>query len=192
MKLGDHLVQCDITGQVCFASETTKTWRGLIASNQNWDIRHPQLDINVPPEDVSVQDARPFNSEDEEVGSDVLENGSVVLNDASIEQSGGAAMMTFYPDGTLDFNGVDQTGQWWNQGSTTNIGNFFQIRFTRYAEVGMVTGVAGITGQWLSLSQSKSIATVFSGVGSLDYYVEIKSIVDDEIKATAAIVHQQT
>lgn len=57
---GDHLIQCDVTGQVCLRSEARKTWRGTLVSNQNWDPKHPQLIINVPPEDVSINNARPF------------------------------------------------------------------------------------------------------------------------------------
>lgn len=60
---GDHKIQCDITGQVCLRSEARLTWDGLLVSNQNWDVRHPQLDIHVPPEDISVANARPFKSE---------------------------------------------------------------------------------------------------------------------------------
>ena len=60
---GDHLIQCDVTGQVCLRSEASMTWRGLLVSNQNWDPKHPQLTIDVPPEDISVRDARPFKSD---------------------------------------------------------------------------------------------------------------------------------
>jgi hypothetical protein len=82
---GDHLVQCDITGQVCLRSETKKTWRGLLVSKQNWDPKHPQLTINVPPEDVSVRDARPFKSSFEEVGSDIVDEGNVNITDQDVE-----------------------------------------------------------------------------------------------------------
>ncbi len=63
MKLGDHLVQCDVTGQVCFKSEARLTWRGLLVSNQNWDRKHPQLTIEIDgSEDVAVMSARPFKA----------------------------------------------------------------------------------------------------------------------------------
>lgn len=55
---GDYLIQCDVSGQTCLRSEARKTWRGTLVSNQNWDVKHPQLTINVPPEDISVPDAR--------------------------------------------------------------------------------------------------------------------------------------
>ncbi len=79
---GDHLIQCDITGQVCLRSEARMTWRGLLASNQNWDPKHPQLTINVPPEDISVKDARPFKSE--ELASTIPSGGSVQITDQTI------------------------------------------------------------------------------------------------------------
>ena len=81
---GDHLIQCDITGQVCLRSEARMTWRGLLVSNQNWDPKHPQLTIDVPPEDISVRDARPFKSSCEEVGADVVNTGFVQLTDQEI------------------------------------------------------------------------------------------------------------
>lgn len=59
---GDHLIQCDVTGQVCRRSEARMTWRGLLVSKQNWDPKHPQLTIDVPPENIAVPDARPFKS----------------------------------------------------------------------------------------------------------------------------------
>jgi len=81
---GDHLIQCDITGQVCLRSEASLTWDGLLVSNQNWDPKHPQLTINVPPEDISVPDARPFKSSCEVVGSDVVNTGTVQLTNQTI------------------------------------------------------------------------------------------------------------
>lgn len=57
---GDHLIQCDITGQVCLRSEAKLTWDGLLVSKQNWDVKHPQLIIRTQPEDISVRNARPF------------------------------------------------------------------------------------------------------------------------------------
>jgi hypothetical protein len=78
---GDHLIQCDVTGQVCLRSEARMTWRGLLVSRQNWDPKHPQLTINVPPEDISVRDARPFKSSCQPVGSDVVDTGAVSISD---------------------------------------------------------------------------------------------------------------
>ena len=82
--LGDHLIQCDITGQVCLRSEARLTWRGLLVSKQNWDPRHPQLDIRVPPEDISVPDARPFKGEFQSFGSDIVNDGVVQISDQII------------------------------------------------------------------------------------------------------------
>lgn len=81
---GDHLIQCDITGQVCLRSEARMTWRGLLVSNQNWDPKHPQLTINVPPEDISIQDARPFKFSFETTGSSIQDTGIVALTDQEI------------------------------------------------------------------------------------------------------------
>ena len=85
--LGDHLIQCDITGQVCLRSEARMTWRGTLVSNQNWDVKHPQLTINVPPEDISVPDARPFKSTNEPEGSDILDSGIVNITDQEVDFS---------------------------------------------------------------------------------------------------------
>lgn len=84
---GDHLIQCDITGQVCLRSEARMTWRGTLVSKQNWDPKHPQLTINVPTEDISVPDARPFKSTDEPDGTSILDNGSVSLSDQEVDFS---------------------------------------------------------------------------------------------------------
>jgi hypothetical protein len=81
---GDHLVQCDITGQVCLRSETKHTWNGLLVSKQNWDVKHPQLTIRLKAEDISVRDARPFKSSNQAVGSDVIQDGLVVLTDQQV------------------------------------------------------------------------------------------------------------
>lgn len=72
------------------------TWRGLLVSNQNWDPKHPQLTINVPPEDISVPDARPFKSSFETVGSDIQDTGSVFLTDLSVGPE-------LFPIGKLSF-----------------------------------------------------------------------------------------
>lgn len=82
---GDHLIQCDITGQVCLRSEAKMTWRGLLVSNQNWDPKHPQLTITISPEDISVRDARPFKSSFQEFGSDIVNDGNVNLTNQDIE-----------------------------------------------------------------------------------------------------------
>lgn len=89
LKLGDHLIQCDVTGQVCFRSEATLTWRGILASNQNWDRKHPQLTINVFPEDISAANARPFKSTDETFGSDIVDDSSdsVSISDQTVEST---------------------------------------------------------------------------------------------------------
>ncbi len=93
---GDHLIQCDVSGQVCLRSEARMTWRGLLVSNQNWDPKHPQLTINVPPEDISVPDARPFKSNFE---PNITDNGSVFLTDLVIEGIGSVFLTNLIIEG---------------------------------------------------------------------------------------------
>ena len=61
-RMNDYKIQCDITGQVCMRSEAKLTWDGLLVSKQNWDVKHPQLVIRTHTENISVANARPFQS----------------------------------------------------------------------------------------------------------------------------------
>jgi hypothetical protein len=60
---GEHLVISDISGQKIRSSDSIKDWRGLIMERDNWSEKHPQLDIKPRAEDISVQDARPRQSD---------------------------------------------------------------------------------------------------------------------------------
>lgn len=68
IKLNDHLVQSDISGQTVLASETVMTWKGLRVHKNEYDPRHPQLDIHYVPENIAVDDPRPFSGVDAETG----------------------------------------------------------------------------------------------------------------------------
>lgn len=68
IKRGDHLVQSDISGQTMLASESMKTWKGLVVHYSEFDPRHPQLDIHYVPEKIAVDDPRPFTGTDLETG----------------------------------------------------------------------------------------------------------------------------
>lgn len=184
---GDHLIQCDITGQVCLRSEARMTWRGLLVSNQNWDPKHPQLTINVPPEDISVRDARPFNSSCEEVGSDVVDTGFVQLTDQDIPLASSATytltstgLVTTSAAGTL-------SGEWWSQSpnETPTIGNFYQVMVTVVQTTGGT--LSGFFDQWVSLSAARTWTLESDNDVGADLFFQIRSILDLEVKATATI-----
>lgn len=192
MKLGDHLVQCDVTGQVCFRSEASLTWRGTLVSNQNWDPRHPQLDIYITgDENVSVTDARPFQGTDAPQNSDITNNGLAVISDADVDV-GASGFITFTNDGILDLNGSPIVGEWWDQGETDGIGNFYQLRVTRSTQSGAIDSITGLTSVFNSLSNDATVSVSFSGVGEVTFYCEIKSIITDEIIATGSIILRRT
>ena len=58
-RSGDHLVQCDRCGSIIYASDARKDWDGKLVCEDDWDGRHPQLDIKIPVETGGVKDARP-------------------------------------------------------------------------------------------------------------------------------------
>jgi hypothetical protein len=60
---GNHWIISDISGQKIRRSQAVKDWRGLIMEKDNWSEKHPQLDIKPRAEDISVQDARPRQSD---------------------------------------------------------------------------------------------------------------------------------
>jgi len=192
MKLGDHLVQCDVTGQVCFRSEASLTWRGTLVSNQNWDPRHPQLDIYISgDEDISVKDARTFQGEDEAQSSDITDNGNAVISDADIDV-GASGFITFTNNGNLNLNGSLVLNEWWDQGETDGIGNFYQIRITRSTQSGALDSITGLTSAFNSLVNDVNVTVSFSGIGEVTFYCEIKSIITDEITATGSIILRRT
>jgi hypothetical protein len=58
-KLGDHLVVCDRTGFVRYASETRKEWNGLRTWTRAWFPRQPQDLVRGLTDDLFVEDPRP-------------------------------------------------------------------------------------------------------------------------------------
>ena len=56
---GDFLRICDICGKRCLASQTRKTWDGLITCLADWDRKHPQLTMRGLPDRQAVYDPRP-------------------------------------------------------------------------------------------------------------------------------------
>ena len=59
LKLGDHYVIDDVTGQKVPASETRKQWNGAVVSRENFEPRHPQDFVKGRPERYRVRDPRP-------------------------------------------------------------------------------------------------------------------------------------
>lgn len=58
-KPGDHLVTCDRCGFTIYASESKKTWDGLIVCPEDWEPRHPQDFVRGKEDKQSVDNARP-------------------------------------------------------------------------------------------------------------------------------------
>ena len=57
-KSGDHLVTCDRCGFTIYASESKKTWDGLVVCEADYEPRHPQTWF-VRADNQSVKDPRP-------------------------------------------------------------------------------------------------------------------------------------
>jgi hypothetical protein len=56
---GDHLVVCDRTGFVVYASDTVKEWTGLRVRRESAEQRHPQDHVKGRIDRQGVPDARP-------------------------------------------------------------------------------------------------------------------------------------
>ena len=56
---GDFLRICDICGKRCKASETRKTWDGLITCLADWDPKQPTLTIRATYDRQSAPEPRP-------------------------------------------------------------------------------------------------------------------------------------
>lgn len=185
---GDHLIQCDITGQTCLRSEARMTWRGLLVSNQNWDVKHPQLTINVPPEDISVPDARPFKSSDSVVGSDILQESTVSISDQTVLFTGGTPVYTLTNKGlviTTDDGTITQ--EWWGKSpvETDVIGNFFQVKASVIDSAN--ANPVGIFGVWQSLVTNQSWTIDNATDGGVDIFVQIRDIATSTVIDSATI-----
>ena len=56
---GDFLRICDLSGQVCYASDTVKLWNGLIVKRSWYEPRNPQDFIRASADRQVVADPRP-------------------------------------------------------------------------------------------------------------------------------------
>ena len=187
MKLGDHLVQCDVTGQVCFRSEASLTWRGLLVSNQNWDRRHPQLDIRVEGENIAVKDARPFKGSFQTVSSDILDTGTAQFTDKNFNAVANLGSFQFTNNGQYaDFSGF-ASGEWWSNEPTDEIGNFFQLRVSVNQTSGDIAGITGDIGAWVSLASFRGYTVNFNATGQVIFYAELRDTQDLNIEASGFI-----
>lgn len=57
--LGDWNAICDVCGFLYKASQMKERWDGLMVCSLDWELRHPQDMLRVPPEDQSVPWSRP-------------------------------------------------------------------------------------------------------------------------------------
>ena len=62
-RLGDYLMQCDLSGQIFWASEMREMWDGKWVAKIYWEERHPQDFVRGGHDDTSVPVARPESTE---------------------------------------------------------------------------------------------------------------------------------
>jgi len=188
---GDWLIQCDVTGQVCRRSEASLTWRGLLVSNQNWDVKHPQLTIRVPPEDISISDARPFKGVDGGGLSvaDYQENPSGGWPDGglttaqSVNLSDQTILFTDdFPAYQLDSSGRATAGdagiidrQWWTLSPLpqATVGKFHQVQATFVSNTGVE--ISGPFGSFVNLDVTR-IWNIVGGDGIAVVQIQIRQI----------------
>lgn len=53
---GTHNAISDYSGQKYKRKDMKLTWDGYLVGADEWEEKHPQLDIRVPPEDISIKD----------------------------------------------------------------------------------------------------------------------------------------
>ncbi len=199
---GDHLIQCDVTGQVCLRSEARMTWRGLLVSNQNWDVKHPQLTIRVPPEDISIPDARPFKGAD---------GGGLSVAEFQQDPTGGwndsglssAAYVQItdkeissdenFPTYRLTHQGIAIAGddgvvddEWWSQSPLPieTIGQFYQVKAKLLSNDSVE--ISGIFDQYINLQDDREW-TITGGTGTAIVEFKIRELFTGTIKDTANI-----
>ena len=61
--MGDHNVISDRSGQKLKRSECRYTWDGLLVGKDEWEEKHPQLELRGRDEKIAVPDTRPRNNE---------------------------------------------------------------------------------------------------------------------------------
>lgn len=64
---GDHKVLCDICGLTYMRSQTRLQWNNLLACDDCFDPKHPQLNIRGKADKQSVDIARPESENDEDL-----------------------------------------------------------------------------------------------------------------------------
>jgi len=52
-KVGRWSVICDVCGFRFQNTEVKKRWDGLIVCEKDWEVKHPQLSIRIPKEDIT-------------------------------------------------------------------------------------------------------------------------------------------
>lgn len=58
-RKGDFYRICDRTGLKVWASETRRTWDGLIVAKDQWEPKHPQENVRAKADRQAVPDPRP-------------------------------------------------------------------------------------------------------------------------------------
>lgn len=58
-KMGDWNVISDRSGQKLKRSDCRYTWQGWLVGMNEWEPRHPQLDVRGRDEEIAVPDSRP-------------------------------------------------------------------------------------------------------------------------------------
>ncbi len=58
-KMNDWNVISDQSGQKLKRSECLYTWEGYLVGKNEWEPRHPQLDVRGRDEQIAVPDSRP-------------------------------------------------------------------------------------------------------------------------------------
>ena len=164
------------------------TWRGLLVSNQNWDPKHPQLTIDVPPEDISVPDARPFKSTDTIFGSDILNQSTVSISDQTVLFTGGTPTYTLTNKGLVNTSDDGTiTAEWWGLSptQTDNIGNFFQVKASVIDSAN--ANSVGTFGVWQSLVNNQSFSIDNATDGGADIFIQIRDIATSTVIDSATI-----
>jgi hypothetical protein len=59
LRLGNWNALCDSCGRKFKASSLRKRWDGLMVCEEDWEMKHPQLTIRVPKEQIAPPWARP-------------------------------------------------------------------------------------------------------------------------------------
>jgi len=91
---GDHNVRCDICGFVYKRSDCMMQWNNLLACDECYDPKHPQLNVRGYVDRQTVRDARPESDNDNDLrfytppSPDLRYNGFVVDNTGTIIASG--------------------------------------------------------------------------------------------------------